>query len=63
MASIPDPTEFHRAGYHKDKLPYVMAWILRHPDATLTSGEGKILVDEIHRLRNLLWDNLTTPVG
>ena len=51
MTAIPDPAENHRAGYHKDKLNYVMAWVRRHPDSTLTSGEGKILLDEIDRLR------------
>lgn len=50
MTAIPDPAENHRAGYHKDKLQYVMEWVRRHPDSTLSSGEGKILLDEIDRL-------------
>lgn len=53
MTQIPDPAENHRAGYHKDKLQYVMGWIRRHPDTTLHSGEGKILLDEIDRLMNI----------
>ena len=51
MTAIPDPAENHRAGYHKDKLQYVMKWVRRHPDSTMASGEGKILLDEIDRLR------------
>ena len=61
MTAIPDPAENHRSGYHKDKLQYVMAWVRRHPDSTLTSGEGKVLLDEIDRLQEIIdehnaWD-------
>ena len=54
MTAIPDPAENHRAGYHKDKLNYVMAWVRRHPDSTMASGEGKILLDEIDRLQEII---------
>lgn len=57
MTAIPDPAENHRAGYHKDKLQYVMEWVRRHPDTTLTSGEGKILLDEIDRLQEIIDDH------
>jgi hypothetical protein len=39
----------HRAGYG-DKLARVEAWLRRHPDATLASGEGAVLLQEIDRL-------------
>lgn len=40
----------HRAGYG-DKLARVEDWLRRHPTATLASGEGAVLVQEIDRLR------------
>jgi hypothetical protein len=40
----------HRAGYG-DRLARVEDWLRRHPDATLQSGEGAVLVEEIDRLR------------
>jgi hypothetical protein len=41
----------HRSGYHTDKLAWLMQWLTDHPDATLASGEGRVLRDEIVRLR------------
>jgi len=46
----------HRSGYHTDKLAWLMAWLTDHPDATLASGEGRVLRDEINRLRAALGD-------
>jgi hypothetical protein len=46
----------HRSGYHTDKLTWLMAWLTDHPDATLASGEGRVLRDEINRLRAALGD-------
>jgi hypothetical protein len=40
----------HRAGYG-DKLQRVEDWLRRHPTATLASGEGAALLQEIDRLR------------
>jgi hypothetical protein len=40
----------HRAGYG-DRLARVEEWLRRHPDATLASGEGAVLLAEIDRLR------------
>jgi hypothetical protein len=40
----------HRAGYG-DKLQRVEDWLRRHPTATLASGEGAVLVQEIDQLR------------
>jgi len=40
----------HRAGYG-DRLARVEDWLRRHPSATLASGEGAVLVQEIDRLR------------
>ena len=40
----------HRAGYG-DKLARVEDWLRRHPSATLASGEGAALLEEIDRLR------------
>ena len=40
----------HRAGYG-DKLARVEDWVRRYPTATLASGEGAVLVQEIDRLR------------
>jgi hypothetical protein len=47
-ADIFQPT--HRAGYG-DRLAFLMQWLSSHPDATLASGEGRVLLDEITRLR------------
>ena len=43
----------HRAGYG-DKLARVEDWLRRHPTATLASGEGAALLEEIDRLRKEL---------
>ena len=40
----------HRAGYG-DKLQRVEDWVRRHPTATLASGEGAALLQEIDWLR------------
>jgi hypothetical protein len=40
----------HRAGYG-DRLARVEEWLRRHPSATLQSGEGAALLEEIDRLR------------
>jgi hypothetical protein len=40
----------HRAGYG-DRLARVEEWLRRHPSATLASGEGAALLEEIDRLR------------
>ena len=40
----------HRAGYG-DKLQRVEDWLRRHPTATLASGEGAVLLQEIDQLR------------
>ncbi len=40
----------HRAGYG-DRLARVESWLWKHPDATLQSGEGAVLLAEIDRLR------------
>jgi hypothetical protein len=40
----------HRAGYG-DKFARVEEWLRKHPDATLQSGEGAVLLAEIDRLR------------
>jgi len=59
----PDPTDakadgafgaVHRAGYATDKLAWLMQWLTDHPDATLASGEGRLLLAEINRLRAAL---------
>lgn len=56
-APLPDgadtfvPVVNRRAGYQQDKLAWVIAWIRKHPDATLASGEAALLVAEIDRLR------------
>jgi hypothetical protein len=56
---VPDPTDAkadgafqgsHRAGYG-DRLARVEEWLRRHPSATLGSGEGAVLLEEIDRLR------------
>lgn len=44
----------HRAGYHTDKLSWLLDWLRDHPDATLASGEGLVLAQEVERLRALL---------
>jgi hypothetical protein len=43
----------HRAGYG-DRLTFLMDWLTDHPDATLASGEGRVLRDEIVRLRAMV---------
>jgi hypothetical protein len=40
----------HRAGYG-DRLARVEEWLRKHPSATLGSGEGWVLLQEIDRLR------------
>jgi hypothetical protein len=40
----------HRAGYG-DKLARVEDWLRKHPSATLASGEGAALLEEIDRMR------------
>jgi hypothetical protein len=40
----------HRAGYG-DKLQRVEEWLRKHPSATLASGEGAVLIQEIDQLR------------
>jgi hypothetical protein len=40
----------HRAGYG-DRLARVEDWLRKHPDATLASGEGWVLLQKIDRLR------------
>jgi hypothetical protein len=40
-----------RAGYGTDRLSRLLDYLDRWPAATLASGEGKLLADEIHRLR------------
>jgi predicted HAD superfamily Cof-like phosphohydrolase len=49
----------HRAGYSSDKLNMLIDWLTRHPATTLASGEGKILLSEIERLRSI--NNTPTP--
>jgi len=48
------PTPVHRAGYQTDRLAWLMQWLAMHPDATLQSGEGGVLWQEIVRLRKAL---------
>lgn len=51
MASehIVDPgNEF--SGPSNKKLVELIVWLRKHPDMTLRSGEGKLLLDEIDRL-------------
>jgi hypothetical protein len=43
----------HRAGYG-DRLARVEDWVRRWPSATLSSGEGAVLLAEIDRLRRML---------
>jgi len=47
----------HRAGYQTDKLAWLMQWLALHPDATLQSGEGMVLRQEIVRLREMLCES------
>ena len=44
----------HRAGYG-EMLARVEAWLRAHPSATLASGEGAALLEEIDRLRQQLY--------
>jgi hypothetical protein len=46
----------HRAGYG-DRLAFLMQWLADHPDATLASGEGRVLRDEITRVREVAQAN------
>jgi hypothetical protein len=41
----------HRAGYG-DRLARVEEWLRKHPSATLASGEGAVLLQEIDQLRH-----------
>lgn len=47
-----------RAGYGsvEDKTERVIAWLTRHPGATLASGEGDLLLQRIHELEAELRD-------
>jgi hypothetical protein len=60
MPIAPDPADKgadqfqpvnRRAGYGSDRIALVLDYLDRWPAATLASGEGKLLADEIHRLR------------
>lgn len=63
MSGIPDPTDKlaadqfvnHRSGYNQ-KVEPLLEYLDRKPYATLASGEGRILAEEIHRLRRLVPD-------
>jgi hypothetical protein len=44
----------HRAGYHADKLTWLLQWLTDHPDATLASGEGGLLAAHIARLESTI---------
>jgi len=46
----------HRAGYG-DRLEWLMQWLALHPDATLASGEGRVLLEEINRVREVAQAN------
>jgi len=46
----------HRSGYG-DRLAFLMQWLTDHPDATLASGEGRVLRDEINRVREVAQAN------
>lgn len=45
-----------RAGYgeREARLNKLLEWLERHPDSTLYSGEGRLLLEEIRRLEALL---------
>ena len=44
-----DQFKNHRAGYG-DRLAWVLDWLEKHPDATLSSGEGALLLAHIRKL-------------
>jgi hypothetical protein len=48
----------HRAGYGTldEKVRRLIDWITRHPDATLASGEGGLLLRRIQELETELHD-------
>lgn len=37
-----------------DRVEWLLGFLTRHPNATLSQGEGRLLADEIVRLRALL---------
>lgn len=43
------PVVNRRAGYMDNKLAWLRDWLTRHPDATLASGEGGLLLDALNR--------------
>jgi hypothetical protein len=45
-------TSNHRAGYgtEHDKINELIAWLRRFPDATLASGQAKLLLKRIDEL-------------
>lgn len=48
----------HRAGYGSidDKTERVIHWLTKHPDSTLASGEGHLLLLRIRQLETELQD-------
>jgi len=52
----------HRTGYGSDtdRTDRLIEWLTKHPDATLASGEGKLLLQRIEELETQL---LTTFQG
>lgn len=54
------PLTNHRAGYGsaESRTAWVIDWLTRHPDATLSSGEGALLVARIRELEAELRDIL-----
>lgn len=48
------PLVNHRAGYGTvdERLTWLLEWLTRHPDATLMSGEGALLVQHIRSLQD-----------
>lgn len=50
-----------RAGYIKDRLGFLRRLLTVHPYATLASGEGRILLDELQRLEQLLKEQAPSP--
>jgi hypothetical protein len=45
-------TSNHRAGYgtEPDKVAELIAWLRRYPEATLASGQAKLLLQRIDEL-------------